>query len=114
MNYPLPFHTAEQVSLEAVEREPDQIILHVATTSSSSACPLCGTHSRHIHSRYARTLRDLPVFGLPVRVRLIAHRFFCRYGTILVDPEHAVSSTYFRTGRPMRSLSGSRRTRAWK
>lgn len=40
-------------------------------------CPLCGCLSRRIHSRYTRTLADLPWHG--VRVRLVAHlrKFSC-------------------------------------
>lgn len=81
MNFPLPFLTTEQVALQAVDAEPDLLTLYLATTGSSSACPCCGSFSQHVHSRYVRTLRDLPALGTPVRLRLTARRFFCRADT---------------------------------
>ncbi len=50
----------------------------VSATSVGCACPRCGLHSSHIHSRYSRTLRDLPCHGSAVRICLRTHRFYCR------------------------------------
>jgi transposase len=44
---------------------------------SSSACPVCGTISVRIHSRYLRKLGDLPWEKLPVLIFLHARKFFC-------------------------------------
>ncbi len=46
-------------------------------TSVTTACPLCHQPSRHVHSRYTRTLADLPWARIPVRLRLRVRRFFC-------------------------------------
>jgi transposase len=40
-------------------------------------CPLCGTRSRRIHSRYHRQVADLPSAGKQVRLRVITRRFVC-------------------------------------
>jgi transposase len=40
-------------------------------------CPVCGTPSGRVHSRYARRLGDLPWEGLPVRIVLSTRRFYC-------------------------------------
>lgn len=40
-------------------------------------CPVCGVCSTRVHSRYQRTLADLPWAGLPVRITLAVRRFFC-------------------------------------
>ena len=40
-------------------------------------CPVCGTASARVHSRYTRRLGDLPWEGLPVRILLSTRRFFC-------------------------------------
>ena len=45
-----------------------------------SVCPVCQTSTRRAHSRYERTLGDLPWEGLPVRILLQARRFFCIEG----------------------------------
>lgn len=65
------------MSPEAVQREPDRITIHAATASPDADCPSCGTRSQRIHSRYVRTLCDLPSLGLPVCLRLTTRRFFC-------------------------------------
>jgi len=39
--------------------------------------PICSQLSARVHSRYQRTLADLPWQGIPARVRLWSRRFFC-------------------------------------
>ena len=40
-------------------------------------CPDCGEPTGRIHSRYSRTLADLPWHGTAVRLRVETRRFFC-------------------------------------
>jgi len=40
-------------------------------------CPVCGTLSRRVHSRYQRAVADLPWEGVEVTIRLRTRRFFC-------------------------------------
>ena len=54
------------------------IIVHVHGASPTSACPACGLASSSVHSRYGRTLGDLPAHGRRLRIRLAARRFRCR------------------------------------
>jgi hypothetical protein len=49
------------LTLEDMSRQGGVIMMTVSATSVGCACPRCGVHSSHIHSRYSRTLRDLPV-----------------------------------------------------
>lgn len=56
---------------------PDLVTIVTAPKSSQSPCPLCGTQSGQIHSRYTRTLADLPWQGRTVVVELQARRFRC-------------------------------------
>lgn len=53
----------------------------VAATARSrergAICPDCGEPSKRVHSRYARSLSDLPAHGRPVRVSLTVRRFRC-------------------------------------
>ncbi len=53
------------------------ITLTLRTTSPTAACPTCGTASSRIHSRYTRTLQDLPSGGRPVRLIMHVRRFVC-------------------------------------
>ena len=57
------------------------IIVHAHGASPTSVCPTCGLPSSSIHSRYGRTLGDLPAHGRRLRVRLAARRFRCRNAT---------------------------------
>ena len=41
-------------------------------------CPLCATPARRIHSRYIRTLADLPWAAYRVRLQLRVRKWFCR------------------------------------
>ena len=47
------------------------------TTARSAHCPLCQQPSHRIHSRYHRTLRDLPAAEQTRRLHIRARRFFC-------------------------------------
>jgi hypothetical protein len=68
----------EALKLLHVHPSGQSITLVARTTSAVARCPLCGTTlSRRIHSRYLRTLADLPWQGVPVSVRLHVRRFFC-------------------------------------
>ena len=56
---------------------PERVIIVTQPRSVEAACPGCGTMSRHVHSRYERTLGDLPWQGRPVALRIQARRFRC-------------------------------------
>jgi transposase len=54
--------------------------LHLVVTSTArqARCPICQTPSAAQHSRYQRTVRDVPCGGYALRVQLGTRRFFCR------------------------------------
>src|SRR5688572_11942972 len=60
---------------------PDQIVATLEATASRGTCPRCGTWSTGVHSRYQRTIADLPWGGLSVRLHLRVRKFFCRQPT---------------------------------
>ena len=49
----------------------------VLPTVKAGTCPGCGTRSERVHSRYRRRLADLPAAGRPVRLVVLARRFYC-------------------------------------
>jgi transposase len=53
------------------------LTIHLATTAPTAACPLCGSDTRRVHSRYTRRLDDLPCLGRCVRLRVAVRRFVC-------------------------------------
>jgi hypothetical protein len=43
----------------------------------SAPCPVCGSRSERVHSRYTRTASDLPWRGIAVTLKVRARKFFC-------------------------------------
>jgi len=56
---------------------PHDVTLALTVSSSSAPCPLCGCSSDHVHSRYHRTLTDLPISGRRVLLVVQVRRFRC-------------------------------------
>jgi len=71
----LPEDTCLQVMHIAMTSE--EVTLVVTSTQPQGCCPLCGEPASRVHSRYERTLQDLPLSGRRVRLALHVRRFFC-------------------------------------
>lgn len=59
---------------------PDEVLIDAHAFGRSAECPGCGHLSRRVHSRYERSLSDVPAHGRRVRVRLTVRRFRCPHG----------------------------------
>jgi hypothetical protein len=46
--------------INSIAPERDRLVLHVAPVRSTVACPVCGTPSQRMHSRYHRKPWDVP------------------------------------------------------
>ena len=75
----------EGLMVGSMRREAGGIAAAACSAAGDAACPACGTRSRRVHSRYLRTLVDLPCSG---RVRGSAspppfplHRAACPRGS---------------------------------
>ena len=70
---------ATHVRLETWSFEPasSAITITLHTRQTTARCPLCGRRSKRVHSRYERTLADLPWGEYAVTVRLKVRRLFC-------------------------------------
>jgi transposase len=68
----------QHLALEQIIPEADCITLVVRTKRCKIRCPCCKQWCSRVHSRYTRTLQDLPWGGIAVRLRLNTRRFFCR------------------------------------
>jgi zinc-finger of transposase IS204/IS1001/IS1096/IS1165 len=51
------------LALQQVEVEGDLTVIMVRSVSGETCCPGCGEPTRRVHSRYIRTLLDLPMGG---------------------------------------------------
>lgn len=65
------------LDLIGIRSDANVITLDARTSSRVARCPACAKRSARVHSRYTRTLADLPWQGIPVTIRLRVRRFFC-------------------------------------
>ena len=68
---------AAELRLDYLISEANSITMVVATARPAVPCPACQRPSARVHSRYIRSLADLPWNGIMVRLRLHTRRFFC-------------------------------------
>jgi transposase len=66
------------VRVDQVCWEGHRLHLTARTTRQGARCPLCGRRSKRMHSRYWRTMADLPCAGAVVTLHLWTRRFVCR------------------------------------
>lgn len=52
-------------------------MIAASATAATADCPDCGTTTARVHGRYLRVLRDAPLAGRPVVIRLAVRRFVC-------------------------------------
>src|SRR4030095_7619384 len=72
----LPFSLPGFV-VEHVSTADPLLLVDARASMPEASCPDCHSASAHVHSRYTRYLRDLPVAEHPVRLRLQVRRFRC-------------------------------------
>jgi len=66
-----------ELQLAEVRFAAPELIVTAAARRRAVICPKCGHASTRVHSRYRRTLADLPWHGLRVRLDVHVRRFFC-------------------------------------
>jgi len=67
----------EGLYLETLSIGTGRVSIRVSSGKRRSRCPLCGRGSSRVHSRYSRTVSDLPWHGRSVELEVRARRFFC-------------------------------------
>ncbi len=71
----------DTIRLETLQVAEAAIRVTMTTTTASAVCPDCGALATRVHSRYDRTLTDLPWASIPVQIGLAVQRFFCDQAT---------------------------------
>ncbi len=77
MNRSTLIPSGAEVELICLRPKAGVIQVELHANQPSSLCPSCGRRSSRVHSRYWRTIADLPWEGIPVRILLQARKFFC-------------------------------------
>ena len=75
---PVLLPDSARLGVESVQGADGAIVIVACAIGETSACPVCGLCSCHVHSQYARTLLDLSWQGASVRIELRARRVYCR------------------------------------
>jgi transposase len=65
------------LELESLSVETGHVSIRVGSGATRCICPVCGRGSSRVHSRYLRTVSDLPWHGICVTFKIRARRFFC-------------------------------------
>jgi len=67
-------------NLEYISHEilGNRIYIYTQSSRDEAACPYCGHTSIWAHSRYPRTLQDLPIQGKKVTIIINNRKFFCK------------------------------------
>jgi transposase len=65
------------LELESLIVETGCVSISVSPGAEGCFCPVCGRHSSRVHSRYLRTVSDLPWHGISVTLKVHTRRFVC-------------------------------------
>ena len=65
------------LAVESAVVEGSSTIITVRAVAAAGRCPTCGSSTRRVHSRYFKTVLDLPLSGKVVRLLITARRFRC-------------------------------------
>src|SRR4051794_40200067 len=78
LSHLLPDRTCVRLETWNLDPAHSAITLTLQARRVMARCPLCGRRSKRVHSRYERTLADLPWGAYAVTIRLRVRRLFCR------------------------------------
>ena len=67
----------QHLRCECIQGGSSCVTVKVAGTAPTATCPNCGQESVRVHSRYQRSLDDLPWQGVQVKLCWTTRRFFC-------------------------------------
>lgn len=90
MSISLPLPIGVRLLHSEMNSHDQTMVLFLCMTARSGTCPLCQHKSRRVHSRYWRSLADLPCMGTPVRWQLRIRHCFCDNPHC---PRHTLSET---------------------
>jgi transposase len=73
----LPGFNLLRLEHEEIDTDQHHLTLNVSSTQTLVQCPLCTSPTTRIHSRYERTLLDLPCVNYSLTLVMQVSKFFC-------------------------------------
>jgi transposase len=64
------------LEIDCISAEATPLSVSITSRLPGSLCPLCGACATRVHSRYQRTVADVPCGGRQVRLLLTVRKFF--------------------------------------
>lgn len=55
----------------------DKIVIFLKATSHDDICPICGSHTSHLHNTYHRVIQTYPIHSKPTYLDVIAYKYDC-------------------------------------
>jgi transposase len=77
------FALPENIVITAVHPAALTVAIDLACCDPTACCPLCQQLSERVHSKYQRTVADVPCGGRRVLLLLIVRKFICHTSTCL-------------------------------
>ncbi len=59
------------------QRKENTIYIKCEMNTNQSKCPYCESLSNSVHSKYTRTISDLPIQNNKVKLLIVVRKFFC-------------------------------------
>ena len=66
------------ITVEGYQQIEGYIFLQLKLLSQGTHCPHCHQYTKELHQTTYLLVRDLPIFGQPVYLRVPRRRFYCR------------------------------------
>jgi hypothetical protein len=99
----LPERTTLALEAWHVDDAAAQSTLDMISPHSQVSCPLCHGQTTRVHSRYTRTVADVPWGAYAVRLPLRVRKFFCDHPTC---PRQIFHARFLRNACPPWRLRG--------
>jgi transposase len=77
MDLPSLLGLPPRIAIDSLCRTSTVLTVFLVSTAVTACCPQCGASAERIHSRYQRTVADVPCGGRQVVFCLWVRRFFC-------------------------------------
>src|SRR5687768_8985853 len=78
MDFPTLWPAPDEVAVDHILADAQSLTLIIHTCRAVATCPICGQPAFRVHSRYQRTLADLPWHGVTVLLRLQTRYYGCK------------------------------------